>query len=76
MKSTHRLITIFDVKIEMQWTGKASDGTEVSGKVVVPEVSHEVTVDHLSDYVASKPRLYKAFHISKITASHHSTSGR
>jgi activator of HSP90 ATPase len=46
-----KLITIFDVKIEMQWTGKASDGTEVSGKVVVPEVSHEVTVDHLSDYV-------------------------
>ncbi|KZP18282.1 hypothetical protein FIBSPDRAFT_792151 [Athelia psychrophila] len=45
-----KLITIFDVKIEMQWTGKASDGTEVSGKVVVPEVSHEVTVDHLSDY--------------------------
>jgi len=46
-----KLITIFDVKIEMQWTGKARDGTEVSGKVVVPEVSHEVTVDHLSDYV-------------------------
>jgi len=35
----------------MQWTGKASDGTEVTGRVIVPEVSHEVTVDQLSDYV-------------------------
>ncbi|KAF7986656.1 hypothetical protein HWV62_26492 [Athelia sp. TMB] len=40
-----KLITIFDCKIEMQWTGKANDGTEVAGKVVVPEVSHEVTYE-------------------------------
>ena len=48
----------------MQWTGKASDGTEVAGKVVVPEVSHEVTVDHLSDYVASAAHSYNAFRAS------------
>lgn len=58
MHSFHRLITIFDCKIEMQWTGKASDGTEVQGKLVVPEVSHEVTVDNLSDYVASRIQLW------------------
>ena len=34
----------------MEWKGVASDGTEISGKVTVPEVSHEITVDGLSDY--------------------------
>jgi len=45
-----KLITIFDCKIDMEWKGITSDGTEVNGKVTVPEVSHEVTVDHLSPY--------------------------
>jgi len=45
-----KLITIYDVKIELDWSGKASDGTEVSGKLVIPEVSHEVTLDGLSEY--------------------------
>jgi len=45
-----KLITIFDCKIDMEWKGTASDGTEVNGKVTVPEVSHEVTVDNLTDY--------------------------
>ncbi|KAF9246336.1 activator of Hsp90 ATPase [Melanogaster broomeanus] len=47
-----KLITIFDCKISMDWTGIASDGTEVSGQVTIPEVSHEITVDNLSDYTA------------------------
>jgi len=46
-----KLITIFDCKIDMKWIGTASDGTEVNGTVTVPEVSHEVTVDGLSDYL-------------------------
>jgi len=37
----------------MGWKGVASDGTEVNGTVTVPEVSHEVTVDGLSDYMVS-----------------------
>jgi len=57
-----RLITIFDCKIDIAWEGVASDGTEVKGRVVVPEVSHEITVDRLSDYVVCgssiKPRVY------------------
>lgn len=50
----HRLITIYDCKISVEWTGTASDGTEVTGKVTIPEVSHEITVDRLSDYAASR----------------------
>lgn len=49
----HRLITIYDCKISVEWTGTASDGTEVISKVTIPEVSHEITLDHLSDYTAS-----------------------
>jgi len=45
-----KLITIYDVKIELKWSGKASDGTEVNGKLVVPEVSHEITLDGTSEY--------------------------
>lgn len=46
-----KLITIFDCKVSLDWAGVASDGTEVKGRLVIPEVSHEVTVDRLSDYV-------------------------
>ncbi|KZT02340.1 uncharacterized protein LAESUDRAFT_752231 [Laetiporus sulphureus 93-53] len=45
-----KLITIYDCKVVLQWSGTASDGTEVEGKLTIPEVSHEVTLDRLSDY--------------------------
>jgi activator of HSP90 ATPase len=50
-----RLITIYDVKIELKWSGKASDGTEANGQLVIPEVSHEVTLDGLSEYTVRFP---------------------
>jgi len=46
-----KLITIYDVKIELKWSGKASDGTAVNGRLIIPEVSHEITLDGLSEYV-------------------------
>lgn len=48
-----RLITIYDCKISLDWSGTASDGTAVTGKLTIPEVSHEITLDGLSDYVVS-----------------------
>lgn len=50
----YRLITIYDCKIELSWMGKAEDGTEVKGKLTIPEVSHEITLDKLSDYVVGQ----------------------
>ena len=61
-----RLITIFDCKIDMDWKGTTSDGTEVNGTVSVPEVSHEVTVDGLSDYMVSGNRLIEENRHSKV----------
>ncbi|KAF9014168.1 activator of Hsp90 ATPase [Cyathus striatus] len=46
-----KLITIFDCKVTMNWEGTASDGTEVKGTVTIPEVSHEIICDGLTDYV-------------------------
>ncbi|KAK7057552.1 hypothetical protein R3P38DRAFT_3304025 [Favolaschia claudopus] len=46
-----KLITIFDCKVVCAWTGTTSDGTEVKGTLTIPEVSHEITLDGLSDYV-------------------------
>ena len=51
----HRLITIYDCKVDLKWTGKAADGTEVAGKLTIPEVSHEITLDGTSDYVVCIP---------------------
>lgn len=48
---TCRLITIYDCKVVLQWKGTTLDGTEATGKLTVPEVSHEITLDGLSDYV-------------------------
>jgi len=67
-----KLITIFDCRVDMRWKGVASDGTEVEGTVTVPEVSHEVTVDRLSNYAyewtlstASSPPVASVFTLAK-----------
>ncbi|KAG1743411.1 activator of Hsp90 ATPase [Suillus lakei] len=46
-----KLITIYDIQIRIDWQGATSDGTDVTGKLSIPEVSHEITLDKLSDYV-------------------------
>jgi activator of HSP90 ATPase len=45
-----KLITIYDCKLSLEWSGKASDGSEVAGRLDIPEVSHEITLDKSSDY--------------------------
>ena len=47
---TCRLITIYDCKVVLRWKGTAADGTEAEGKLTIPEISHEITLDGLSDY--------------------------
>lgn len=49
-----RLITIFDVRLELQWKGSTSDGTDVSGSLIIPEVSHENVLDGVSDFIVSR----------------------
>ncbi len=46
-----RLITIYDLAVVLNWSGTASDGTAVEGKLTIPEVSHEITLDGTSDFV-------------------------
>ena len=53
-----RLITIFDCKISLAWTGTTSEGTEVKGTLTIPEVSHEIVCDNLSEYVVRTPTLH------------------
>jgi activator of HSP90 ATPase len=48
---TCRLISIYDCKVILHWKGRTADGTEATGKLTIPEVSHEVTLDRISDYV-------------------------
>ncbi|KAJ3866789.1 activator of Hsp90 ATPase [Lentinula novae-zelandiae] len=45
-----KLITIYDCKVNLEWSGKASDGSEVTGHLDIPEVSHETTLDKSSDH--------------------------
>jgi activator of HSP90 ATPase len=46
-----RLITIYDCKVALEWKGTTPDGAEATGKLTIPEISHEITLDGLSDYV-------------------------
>jgi hypothetical protein len=39
MTEFNRLITIYDCKLELKWSGIASDGTEVEGNLSIPEGS-------------------------------------
>jgi len=45
----------------MDWRGTASDGTEVKGTLTIPEVSHEVICDKLSDFVVSTRSCYDLY---------------
>lgn len=51
LKVFGRLITIYDCKVELSWAGKTADGEDVKGRLTIPEVSHEITLDGLSEYV-------------------------
>ncbi|KAF9979207.1 hypothetical protein BGZ73_004093 [Actinomortierella ambigua] len=43
-----KIITIFDVAISLTFEGKTASGTEVTGKIEIPEVAHDTDAD---DYV-------------------------
>jgi len=45
-----KLITIFDVRLEVAWTATHTDGSTISGSLTIPEVSHEVIIDGLTEY--------------------------
>ncbi|KAK4111468.1 hypothetical protein N656DRAFT_780757 [Canariomyces notabilis] len=40
-----KVITIFDVKLILEYTGSTADDDDVSGTITVPELSHELTED-------------------------------
>ncbi|OAX34198.1 hypothetical protein K503DRAFT_699152 [Rhizopogon vinicolor AM-OR11-026] len=44
-----KLITIYDIPVSLDWHGATSDGTEVTGSLSIPEVSHENTLDKSQD---------------------------
>ncbi|KAF8310566.1 hypothetical protein DL93DRAFT_2062011 [Clavulina sp. PMI_390] len=46
-----KLITIFDVRMVMNWTATHADGAKATGSLTIPEVSHGVVIDNLDDYV-------------------------
>ncbi|KAI7859636.1 activator of Hsp90 ATPase [Circinella umbellata] len=43
-----KIITIYDLQIKLDWEGTTADGTEATGKILVPEVAHDTDAD---DYV-------------------------
>lgn len=45
-----KLITIYDCKVVLSWSGEDKEGTKAEGNLTIPEVSHEQS-DGLSDYV-------------------------
>lgn len=67
-----KLLTIYDCKITLQWSGKTAGGEDVSGRVVIPEVSHENTLDGHDDVVyqwelttASSPDVLAVYQLAK-----------
>ncbi|KAF6763730.1 chaperone activator [Ephemerocybe angulata] len=46
-----KLLTIFDCDVRLEWIGTTSSGEEVKGSLHIPEVSHEIICDGLSEFV-------------------------
>jgi len=68
-----KLITIFDVRLEMRWKGSTSDGTDISGSLIIPEVSHENVLDGVSEFsyqwklsTSSSPAVDAIFKLAKL----------
>ncbi|KAJ6017694.1 hypothetical protein N7451_001073 [Penicillium sp. IBT 35674x] len=40
-----KVITLFDVKLSLEYSGKTQDGEEVSGSINIPEVAHDTEED-------------------------------
>ncbi|KAK6541305.1 hypothetical protein TWF694_008657 [Orbilia ellipsospora] len=43
-----KVITLFDVKLQLEYSGKLATGAEVSGTITIPEVAHDTEIE---DYV-------------------------
>ncbi|KAI5777508.1 activator of Hsp90 ATPase [Geopyxis carbonaria] len=55
-----KIITIFDVKVRLEYNGKNADDVEASGSITVPEVAHDTEIDEyvfeISNYSDSKEK--------------------
>ncbi|KAK3066915.1 hypothetical protein LTS18_001411, partial [Coniosporium uncinatum] len=40
-----KVITLFDVKLKLEWKGQTKEGKEASGTITVPEVAHDTEED-------------------------------
>ncbi|KAH0544385.1 hypothetical protein FGG08_001526, partial [Glutinoglossum americanum] len=40
-----RVITLFDVKLQLEYTGRTTSKEEVSGTITIPEVAHDTSLD-------------------------------
>jgi activator of HSP90 ATPase len=50
-----KVITIFDLKLQLEYTGKTKEDEHVSGTISVPEVAHDTEED---EYVVRKSTLF------------------
>ena len=48
-----KVITIFDVKLVLQYTGSTADDEDVSGTITIPEIAHDTEEDEF--VVGSRP---------------------
>jgi len=40
-----KVITLFDIKLKLEFSGKTSDGSNASGHITIPEVAHDTEED-------------------------------
>ncbi|KAI9806594.1 MAG: hypothetical protein M1825_006051 [Sarcosagium campestre] len=40
-----KVITLFDIKLQLEYSGKTADGEDVGGTVTIPEVAHDTAED-------------------------------
>lgn len=57
-----KVITIFDLKLQLEYTGKTKDGEDVSGTITVPEVAHDTEEDEYVVCLLAPPSIPAQFH--------------
>jgi hypothetical protein len=56
-----RLITIYDCRVVLDWSATGADEISIRGTLVIPEVSHENTLDGVGDYTVSLIVLFSKY---------------
>jgi activator of HSP90 ATPase len=71
-----KVITLFDVKLQLEYEGKTKEEESVSGTITIPEVAHDTEEDEYVVCSLTRPKNPASGHCTKVDALRNSLKSR